>query len=148
MTDNPSWNPLPRIVVSNGGEPRFVTLATDRQGFTKLLQREQPDVVVFETCTAAGWLAELCEELAFDCLVANPNGEARRWSRIERKTDRDDALKLLRMTQRHEGRPCTFRRERTWKKCQAPFLAENEHVRLERIAEIGVWMGREVNVHR
>ena len=89
-------------VVSNGGEPKFVTLPTDRREFTALLQREQPDVVVFETCTAAGWLADLCEELGIEFLVANPNGEAWRWSRIKRKTDRDDALKLLRMTQRHE----------------------------------------------
>jgi hypothetical protein len=63
-------------VVSNGGEPKFVTLPTDRREFTKLLQRERPDVVVFETCTAAGWLADLCEELGLGYLVANPNGEA------------------------------------------------------------------------
>ena len=40
-------------VVSNGGEPKFVTLANDRQEFTKLFRREKPHVVVFETCTAA-----------------------------------------------------------------------------------------------
>ena len=84
------------------GEPRFNTVATGRQEFAELLRAEQPEVVVFETCTAAGWVADLCEELGYGCLVANPNGEAWRWSTIKRKTDRDDALKLARMTASHE----------------------------------------------
>ena len=33
----------PVSVASNGGEPKFVTLPTDRRQFTKLLQRERSE---------------------------------------------------------------------------------------------------------
>lgn len=43
-------------------------------------------------------LADLCDDLDQPFFIANPNGDAWRWSNIKRKTDRDDALKLARMT--------------------------------------------------
>ena len=76
----------------------FTTVETFRTDFARLIQQHKADVLVFETCTAAGWLADLCEELDQPYFVANPNGEAWRWSKIKRKTDRDDALKLARLT--------------------------------------------------
>ena len=90
-------------------EPRFETLSTCREDMRRLLKRTRPDVFVFETSTAAGWLADLCESVSVPYLVANPNGEAWRWSKIKRKTDRDDALKLVRLhpaaacVRSHEG---------------------------------------------
>ena len=80
------------------GEATFLTLTTAPAVFRKLFQEQQAEVVVFETCTAAGGLADLCEELDQPFFIANPNGEAWRWSKIKRKTDRDDALKLARLT--------------------------------------------------
>ena len=79
-------------------EATFVTVETGRPEFTALLRKHSADVVVFETCTAAGWLSDLCEELDQPFFVANPNGEAWKWNKIKRKTDRDDALKLARLT--------------------------------------------------
>jgi transposase len=61
------------------------------------LLAEQPDLVVFEACTPAGWLADLCDELGLRYQVANTNGEAWKWRNVARKTDRDDALKLARL---------------------------------------------------
>jgi len=84
------------------GEAEFTTVETGRPEFTALLRKQAADVVVFETCTAAGWLSDLCEELDQTFFVANPNGEAWRWSKIKRKTDRDDALKLARLTAMHQ----------------------------------------------
>jgi len=84
------------------GDAQFSTVVTGRHEFTQLIQSHQPDIVVFETCTAAGWLADLCEQLGVGFFVANPNGEAWRWSTIKRKTDRDDALKLARLTDMHQ----------------------------------------------
>lgn len=83
---------------ANGEVYDFTTVETLRCEFTKLIKRENADVLVFETCTAAGWLTDLCDELNQPYFVANPNGEAWRWSKIKRKTDRDDALKLARLT--------------------------------------------------
>lgn len=83
---------------AHGEDYHFTTVETLRADFTKLIKQEKADVLVFETCTAAGWLADLCDQLDQPYLVANPNGEAWRWSKIKRKTDRDDALKLARLT--------------------------------------------------
>ena len=63
-----------------------MTVETGRPEFAALLRKHSADVVVFETCTAAGWLADLCEELDQPFLVANPNGEAWKWKNIKRKT--------------------------------------------------------------
>ena len=84
------------------GQHHFETLQTETQIFRLTIERAHADVVVFETCTAAGWLADLCEELEQPFFVANPSGEAWKWSSIKRKTDRDDALKLARLTAMNE----------------------------------------------
>jgi transposase len=54
-------------------------------------------MTLFETSTAAGWVSDLCQELGLACQVANPLGEAWQWRKVKRKTDRDDAYKLIRM---------------------------------------------------
>ena len=75
----------------------FTTVATDPDAIRTLLSDRRPDLVAFETCTVAGWVADICSELGLAYQVANPMDEAWRWSRVKRKTDRDDALKLARM---------------------------------------------------
>ena len=42
--------------------------------------------------------ANLCEDLGLTCWVANTNGVAWLWKNVKRKTDRDDALKLAKLT--------------------------------------------------
>jgi transposase len=75
----------------------FETIPTDPEAFRDLLVRTAPEVVLFETCTAAGWVHDLCGELGLPCRVVNPLGEAWQWKKVKRKTDRDDALKLVRL---------------------------------------------------
>ena len=76
---------------------RFATVTTDPDGLREFLQAQRPALVVFETCTVAGWVADLCGELGLAFAVANPMHEAWSWRKVKRKTDRDDALKLARM---------------------------------------------------
>jgi transposase len=78
-------------------EADYSTIPTDPDTFRGFLAARRPDLVVFETCTVAGWVADTCAELALPHLIANPLGEAWRWSKVKRKTDRDDALKLARL---------------------------------------------------
>ncbi len=78
-------------------EAAYRTISTDPLTLRTELQQLRPDLVVFETCTIAGWVSDLCGELGLKCLVADPMNEAWRWSKVKRKTDRDDALKLARM---------------------------------------------------
>jgi transposase len=79
------------------GEIRFETLPTDKKAFREYLARTTPTMTLFETSTAAGWVYDLCRELSLPCQVANPLGEAWQWRKVKRKTDRDDAYKLIRM---------------------------------------------------
>ncbi len=54
-------------------------------------------LVVFETCESAGWVHDVASGLGLSVAVANPSNEAWRWTKVKRKTDRDDALKLAKM---------------------------------------------------
>ena len=76
---------------------RFTTVPTDPDDLRELLAAERPGLVVFETCTVAGWVADTCAELGLAYQVANPMHEAWSWRKVKRKTDRDDALKLAKM---------------------------------------------------
>jgi len=63
-----------------------------------LLASHQPDRVVIEIGSAAGWIKDLAEAMGLTVQVANPNHDAWRWKNVKRKTDRDDALKLARLS--------------------------------------------------
>src|SRR5262249_30539325 len=84
------------------GEIQYETLPTDWKKFREFLQRTSPAMTLFETSTAAGWVGDLCRELDLPFQVANPLGEAWQWRKIKRKTDRDDAYKLVRMYRTNE----------------------------------------------
>src|SRR5258707_14136409 len=79
------------------GEIRYPTLPTNPEKFCEFLRETAPTMTLFETSTAAGWVYDLCTELGLACQVANPLGEAWQWRKVKRKTDRDDAYKLIRM---------------------------------------------------
>lgn len=79
------------------GEVRYDTLPTDPKAFREFLVKSAPTMTLFETSTAAGWVYDLCSELDLPCQVVNPLGEAWQWRKVKRKTDRDDALKMIRL---------------------------------------------------
>jgi len=81
---------------------RFISLPTSPQAVHDLLVEQAGEdpaatLVVFETCDCCGWVHDLATGLGFAVAVANPSHEAWRWTRVKRKTDRDDALKLAQM---------------------------------------------------
>jgi len=53
---------------------------------------------VIEIGSQAGWVCDLAEALTIEIQVANTNHDAWRWKNTKRKTDRDDALKLARLS--------------------------------------------------
>jgi transposase len=75
----------------------FATLRTAAGDLRRELTRRPVAVVVFEACSQAGWVHDLCEELHLPARVASTTGDAWQWKRVKRKTDRDDALKLARL---------------------------------------------------
>ena len=87
------------------GNHRFESLASTPQAIHDLLVSlagEDPAriVIVMETCDTSGWVYDIAVALGFSVLIANPSNEAWRWTKVKRKTDRDDALKLARMADR------------------------------------------------
>jgi transposase len=78
------------------------TQTTPRTVHDLLVAHVTPDpartLLVIETCDVAGWVHDLATTLGIRVAVANPAHEAWRWTRVKRKTDRDDALKLAKLT--------------------------------------------------
>ncbi len=79
-------------------ESEFETIATQRWGFEQLLNQKKPDQIVIETSSVSGWVHDFCQSLGYKVVVANPSAEAWRWKNVKRKTDKDDALKLAKLT--------------------------------------------------
>lgn len=79
-------------------EHAFIKLATRPQTLHDLIVEQQPDRVVIEVGNQAGWVKDLCDALGVVSQVANPNHEGWRWKNVKRKTDRDDALKLAKLS--------------------------------------------------
>ena len=82
---------------------RFVSAPTTPQSIHDLLVAHQSGddpsatLLVIETCDVAGWVHDLAVALGMCVAVANPAHEAWRWTRVKRKTDKDDALKLAKL---------------------------------------------------
>jgi transposase len=95
----------------------FRTVRTTPEELRRELMRQPVTPVVFEACSQAGWVHDLCEELGLPALVASTTGAAWQWKHVKRKTDRDDALKLARLAAVGEidGVPVAPRAVRQWK---------------------------------
>ena len=83
---------------SGDGEHEFETIQTSPQQMHDLIVKRAPDRVVIEVCNLAGWIHDLATALEVPIQVANPNHEGWRWKKVKRKTDRDDALKLAKLS--------------------------------------------------
>ncbi len=79
-------------------KPEFWNSATSRLAITSLLESRKPDLVVMEACGPSGWISDVCHQLGIKTLVCSTNEEAWQWKNVKRKTDKDDALRLARMT--------------------------------------------------
>ncbi len=79
------------------GEHAFETIATTPPAVHDLLIETAPQLLVIEACSVCGWISDLAESLSIEVRVANTLGEAWKWRRVKRKTDRDDALKLAKL---------------------------------------------------
>jgi transposase len=76
-------------------DARFTTVPSNRTELSRLIDQHRPDVVLFEACLLAGWVCDLCATKGVRCLVANTTTEAWKFKHLKRKTDRDDALRLV-----------------------------------------------------
>ena len=79
------------------GQHAFQTIATTPPAVHDLLIESAPRLLVIEACGVCGWISDLAESLSIELRVANVLGEAWKWRRVKRKTDRDDPLKLAKL---------------------------------------------------
>jgi len=96
---------------------RFRTTPTTPDDLRRELTRLPVARVVFEACSQAGWVHDLCVQLGLTAVVASTTGSAWQWKHVKRKTDRDDARKLARLAAvgEIEGVPVPPRAVRQWK---------------------------------
>jgi transposase len=79
-------------------EHRFEKVPTRPAVISQLISRSGAERVVIEVGAQAGWVCDICEALKIPVQVASPNHEGWRWKTVKRKTDRDDALKLAKLS--------------------------------------------------
>lgn len=84
------------------GSHEFVKVASTPKAMHELLTRREVDRVVIEVGAQAGWVTDLCRTLGIEVQVACTNGEAWRWKNVKYKCDRQDALKLGRLSANNE----------------------------------------------
>jgi len=83
---------------SESGAHRFHRSLTTPATLRKMVQEINPERVVIEVCSIAGWVCDLMGELGVAVQVANPSDEAWRWRKVKQKDDRRDALKAARLS--------------------------------------------------
>ena len=83
---------------SENGKYKYGKVKTTPQQIHGLIVEHSPDRVVFEICSSAGWVYNICSGLKLETQVANPNTQGWRWKNVKNKNDRADALKLAQLS--------------------------------------------------
>ena len=84
------------------GRHQFATVLTTPKALHDLIVDREPDRVVIEICSIAGWVCDLVRSLGIEMQVASTNDERWQWRKVKRKNDRRDALKLAQLSARNE----------------------------------------------
>jgi hypothetical protein len=80
------------------GEHTFGAVKTTPQEIHDLLVEKEPDRVVMEVCGIAGWIGDITEVLGIETETACAMHDAWRWKNVKKKTDKEDALKLAKLS--------------------------------------------------
>ena len=80
------------------GRHRFITILTNPKAVHDLIVDREPDRVVIEICSLAGWVGDLVRSLGIELQVANTADERWRWRNVKQKNDRSDALKTAQLS--------------------------------------------------
>src|SRR4030042_3989477 len=83
---------------SNSGKHKYDKSVTSPSSIHDVSVKYSPDRVVFEVCSAAGWVHDIASALGIEVQVANTNHEAWRWKNVKIQNDRSDALKLAQLS--------------------------------------------------
>ena len=85
------------------GRHQFATVLTTQKELHDLIVDREPDRLVIEICSIAGWVCDLVRSLGIEIQVASTNDERWQWRKVKTKTDRRDSLKLAQLSARNES---------------------------------------------
>src|SRR5260370_25535836 len=80
------------------GRHRFATVLTTPKALHDLIVDREPQRVVIEICSIAGWVSDLVRSLGIELQVANTADERWQWRKVKQKNDRRDALKAAQLS--------------------------------------------------
>ena len=80
------------------GRHSFATVVTTPKALHDLIVDREPDRVVIEICSIAGWVCDVVRTLGIEIQVANTADERWRWRQVKQKNDRRDALKAAQLS--------------------------------------------------
>src|SRR5437870_189592 len=83
---------------AESGRPRFATVLTTPKALHDLIVDREPQRVVIEICSIAGWVSDLVRSLGIELQVANTSDERWQWRKVKQKNDRRDALKAAQLS--------------------------------------------------
>ena len=83
---------------SVNGEHEFGKVKTTPQTIHDLIVEREPQRVVLEVCNMAGWVVDIAKTLGKETETANTTHDAWRWKNVKKKNDREDALKLAKLS--------------------------------------------------
>ena len=80
------------------GEHEFGKVKTTPREIHDLIVEKEPQRVALEVCTIAGWVFDIANALGKKTETANTTHDAWRWKNVKKKTDKEDALKLAKLS--------------------------------------------------
>jgi hypothetical protein len=90
---------------AENGRHSFAAVPTTPKGLHDLIVDREPDRVVIEICSIAGWVCDLVRTLGIEIQVANTADERWQWRKIRQKSDRRNALKAAQLSAVNQLRP-------------------------------------------
>jgi len=84
--------------ICENGKHEFGKVKTTPQAIHDLIVNKEPEKVVMEVCSIAGWIVDITTALGKNTEVANTSHDAWRWKNVKKKTDKEDALKLAKLS--------------------------------------------------
>jgi hypothetical protein len=84
--------------ISESGEHEFGKVKTTPHAVHDLIVEKEPQRVVMEVSNIAGWIVDIARVLGKETETANTSHDAWRWKNVKRKNDKEDALKLAKLS--------------------------------------------------
>ena len=102
--------------ICESGDHEYGQVKTTPQAIHDLIVQKEPERVVLEICSIAGWIVDITRALGIETETANTTHDAWRWKNIKKKNDKEDALKLAKLSSMNQiptvHMPCKQVREK------------------------------------